>query len=237
MPNLRPSIAGLALALLACCSSPPVKLMANAAAPTLSVKLDWSAFPLGPNDILRMSVYGHEPLATPGTRVDMEGNLSLPMVGPVPVAGLSVSAAREAITAAYAKFVVDPRVDLSVVQHGARRFYALGEFARPGSIEFDRPLTVMQAASMAGGVTGKGVLSQVILLRGSPEDLEVKTIDLEALDERGFIALRPDDVLFARRSSAGKFSDELMPYLVAASSSLASVATVLLIEQRLAEGR
>lgn len=232
----RLSIACLALALLASCSSPPVKLRSTASEVTLSPKLDWSAFPLGPNDILRMSVYGHEPLATPGTRVDLEGNLSLPMVGAVPVAGLSISEACAAITAAYAKYVVDPRVDLSVVQHGARRFYALGEFARPGAIEFDRPLTVMQAAAMAGGVTGKGVLSQVILLRGSPENLEVKKIDLETLDERGFLALRPDDVLFARRSSAGKFSDELMPYLVAASSSLASVATVLLIEQRIAEG-
>jgi hypothetical protein len=61
-------------------------------------------------------------------------------------------------------------------------------------------------------------------------------IDLETLDERGFLALKPDDVLFARRNNAGKFSDEIMPYLVAASSSLASVATVLLIEDRLAEG-
>lgn len=228
--------AALLCAVLTACNSQPVKLRSTATSATLSPQLDWSAFPLGPNDVLRMSVYGHEPLATPGTRVDMEGNLSLPMVGAVQVAGLSISEARAAISAAYAKYVVDPQVDLSVVQHGARRFYALGEFARPGAIEFDRPLTVMQAAAMAGGLTGRGVLDEVILLRGTPENLEIAVIDLETPDERGFLALKPDDVLFARRNNAGKFSDEIMPYLVAASSSLASVATVLLIEDRLAEG-
>lgn len=237
MHRIHFALASLALCASSACQSQPVDLRTKQTNPTLSPKLDWSAFPLGPNDVLRVAVYGHEPLATPGTRVDMEGNLSLPMVGAVPVAGLSISQAREAIAAAYSKYVVEPRVDLSVVQHGARRFYALGEFARPGAIEFDRPLTVAQAAAMAGGVTSRGVLSKVVLLRGDPETLEVETIDLQTLDEKCFLALKPDDVLFARRSSAGKFSDEIMPYLVAASSSLASVATVLLIEDRLAEGR
>ncbi len=235
----RTHLVAATIALLAsiACQSQSVDLRSTQKHPTLNPKLDWGAFPLGPNDVLRVSVYGHEPLATPGTRVDMEGNLSLPMVGAVAVAGLSISQAREAIAAAYSEYVVDPRIDISVVQHGARRFYALGEFARPGAIEFDRPLTVAQAAAMAGGVTSRGVLSQVVLLRGDPDNLEVAKINLETLDHKSFLALRPDDVLFARRSNAGKFSDEVMPYLVAASSSLASVATVLLIEDRLAEGR
>ncbi len=237
MPRTHLVLASIALCASVACQSASVDLRSTQTRPTLSAKLDWSAFPLGPNDVLRVSVYGHEPLATPGTRVDMEGNLSLPMVGAVAVAGLSISEAREAIAAAYSKYVVDPRVDLSVVQHGARRFYALGEFGRPGAIEFDRPLTVAQAAAMAGGVTTRGVLSQVVLLRGDPDTLEVEKIDLETLNEKCFLALRPDDVLFARRSNAGKFSDEIMPYLVAMSSSLASVATVFLIENRLSEGR
>jgi polysaccharide export outer membrane protein len=232
----RATLAGLAVAFVcAACQGPATKLKTNVPEPTLSAQLDWGAFPLGPNDVVRVGVYGHDALATPGTRIDMEGNLSLPLVGAVHVAGLSSSEAREAVTQAYSAYVIEPRVDLSVVTHGARRFYALGEFARPGAIEFDRPLTVLQAVALAGGVTGRGAGKHAILLRGDPKSLEVEVINLSTLDRKGFLALRPDDVLFVRRNNAGKFSDELLPYLAGISSSLASVATVLLIEDRLSE--
>jgi protein involved in polysaccharide export with SLBB domain len=236
--RIRATPPGLALLLLVCaaCQGPATKLRTNAPEPTLSAQLDWGAFPLGPNDIVRVGVYGHDALATPGTRVDMEGNLSLPLVGAVRVAGLSTSQAREAVTQAYSAFVIEPRVDLSVVTHGARRFYALGEFARAGAIEFDRPLTVMQAVALAGGVTGRGDGKHAVLLRGDPRSLEVEVINLSTLDRKAFLALQPDDVLFVRRNNAGKFSDELLPYLAGISSSLASVATVLLIEDRISEG-
>ena len=243
LPSPCGSLAALALLVLAlvlcaaCRSSRPVRLETSAEQRTLATQLDWSGFPLGPNDIVRVGVYGHEELATAGTRVDMDGLLSLPLVGGVRVAGLSSHEAREAVTAAYAQFVVEPRVDLSVVEFGARRFYALGEFKEPGAIEFDRPLTVLQAVAMAGGVNGRGDASELVLLRGDPEHLEVELIDLETPDEKCFIALAPDDVLFVRRTRAGKFSDELLPYLAGISSSLASVATVVLIEDRISGGR
>ena len=144
---------GLALCAGSACTSTPATPTPTAQISTLSTELDWSAFPLGPQDIVRVGVYGHGDLGTSGGRVDMEGNLSLPLVGPVKVAGLSVSQARLAITAAYAQFVKDPRVDVSIVNHSARRFYVLGEVARPGSLELERPLNVMQAMALAGGFT------------------------------------------------------------------------------------
>lgn len=221
-----------ALLAAACASSAP-QLQRTALSETLSTELDWSAFPLGPNDVLRVGVYGQLDLSTEGTRVDMDGNLSLPLVGPVHVAGLSMSAARTAVTAAYAKYVVDPKVDISVVTLGARRFYVYGEVLEPGALEFDRPINVMQALALAGGFTPKALREQVVLLRGTPAELEWAVIDAEEPTEKGFLALRPDDVLFVRRSNAGKFSDEILPYLTAVSSSLTSIATILLIEDQL----
>jgi len=234
--RLRRWAAACAVVCLGACQSEPVRLKTTAPERSLTTQLDWSGFPLGPNDVLRVGVYGQEALLAPGTRVDMDGVLSLPLVGEVPVGGLSTSQAREAVTHAYEAFLNDPKVELSVVTYGARRFYALGEFAEPGALEFDRPLTVLQAVAMAGGVTGRGDASKLVLLRGSPENLEVELINLEVPDRRGFLALRPDDILFVRRNSAGKFSDELLPYLSGISSSLASVATVVLIEDRVSGG-
>lgn len=224
------------LALIACCGCASTDVpRATAQVATLSSEPDWTAFPLGPQDIVRVGVYGHPELGTSATRVDMEGNLSLPLVGPVLVAGLSVSDARAAITAAYATYVQSPQVDVSIVTHGARKLYVFGEVTRPGALEFDRPLTVMQALSLVGGFTSKADRSEVVLLRGTPENLEVAVIDAEAPTRELFLAMRSDDVLFVRRTNAGKFSDEILPYLQGISSSLSSAATIVLLDDRLGD--
>jgi polysaccharide export outer membrane protein len=99
----------LAAFLAAGCASAPPDLGPRPASTSFSSQLDWSAFPLGPNDVVKVGIYGQPDLGTVGTRVDMEGNLSLPLVGAVKVAGLSTREAREAIAAAHTRFVVDPR--------------------------------------------------------------------------------------------------------------------------------
>ncbi len=193
---------------------------------------------LGPGDVLRVGVYGHPDLSTPtydaphGTRIDPAGFLSLPLVGPIAVGDLTVAEARAAIMEALMRYVQDPRVDVSVVEHAARRVYVYGEVAKPGAQVLDRPLNVYQALAIAGSFTRTADRSRVVLLRGTPEDLEVLVIDGQAVDEKGFVLLRPDDLVFVRRSGAGRFSDEVLPILTGISSSLASAATLILIEER-----
>jgi polysaccharide biosynthesis/export protein len=228
-----------ALALAACRSS-VIAPAPTAAASTFSSAADASAFPLGPNDVLRVGVYGHPELSAPphpttasGTRVDLDGTLSLPLAGPVRVAGLTIAEARDAITAAFAVYVQDPRVDVSVIEYGARRFYVLGEVATSGAFVFDRPLDLYQALALAGGFTSKADRKHVVVLRGTPEQLDVRIVDAGAPGAQGFVALRPDDLVFVRRTGAGRFSDEILPYLSGFSSALSSAATLLLIEERL----
>lgn len=231
--SLRWVGAFVAWALATACSSQPVALEPTATVSTLSSERDWAGFALGPNDVVRVGVYGHPELSTDGTRVDGEGNLSLPLVGGVHVAGLVTSAARSAVADAYAKYLAHPRIDLSIVEAGSRRCYVFGEVTRSGAIELDRPLNLLQGLALVGGFTAKADRAQVVLLRGQPEALEVAVLDFERPDARAFITLRPDDVVFVRRTNAGKFSDEFLPYLQGITSSLSSAATVLLIEDRL----
>lgn len=225
--------AALAAAIAAACSSPPIRIASTARTATITTKLSTRGFPLGPNDVVRVGVYGHDELSTAGTRIDDAGGLSLPLVGSVHVAGLSTEEARAALTEALAKFVNYPRVDLSVVNYNARRCYVFGEVARSGAIDFDRPMTLLQALSLTGGFSSKADRANVVVLRGTPDALEVEVVDLEQPGERGFIALAPDDLVFVRRTGAGRFSDEILPYLQGVSSSLSSAATVLLIENQL----
>ncbi|MBK7643644.1 MAG: polysaccharide export protein [Planctomycetes bacterium] len=230
----------LLAALLAggCASDAPLP-ETTAKTSSFSRELVWDDLSLGPNDIVRVGVYGHPELGTPigtgvqGTRVDNDGNLSLPLVGSVPVGGRSVAQARGLVTEAVAKYVQEPKVDLSVVEYGARRVYIYGEVQKPGAYVLDRPLNVYQGLALGGGFTAHARREQIVLLRGQPEALEVKVIDGDTPNLDGLVALRPDDFVFVRRSGAGRFSDEVLPILTGISSALGSAATLLVLNDHL----
>lgn len=196
---------------------------------------------LGPNDIVRARVHGYPELSTPevaeltGTRIDPEGTLSLPLIGPVEVAGLTLAETRERVTAAYAAYMKEPQVDLSVVEYAARRFYLYGEVSEPGAYAIDRPINAYQALTFGSGFEDRADRKQIVLLRQGPEEVEVHIINGETPDESGLIAIHPEDFLFVRRTGVGKFSEEVLPILSGISSSLSSIATLILIEDRLGD--
>ncbi|MFO1009254.1 MAG: polysaccharide biosynthesis/export family protein [Planctomycetota bacterium] len=230
-------LASVLATLTACASERPLP-KSTAATTSFSRELVWDDLTLGPNDLVRVSVFGHPEAGTPmgpgptGTRVDNEGLLSLPLTGPVAVGGCSVAAARERVRDAVAKYVQEPRVDLSVVEYGARRVYVYGEVQKPGAYVLDRPLNVYQGLALGGGFTSHARREQIVLLRGKPDALEVKVIDGETPNLEGLVALRPDDFLFVRRSGAGRFSDEVLPILTGISSALGSAATLLVLNDQ-----
>lgn len=231
--------AHVVLAIAAACSAPRPLPESTAPTSTFSSELVWTELTLGPNDIVRVGVYGHPELGTPlassdrGTRIDNEGLLSLPLVGSVAVGGKSVQEARAIVTDALARYVQDPRIDFSVVEYGARRVYIYGEVAKPGAYTLDRPLNVYQALALGGGFTAHARREQVVVLRGSPDSFEVKVVDGETPGFDGLVALRPDDFVFVRRNGAGKFSDEVLPFLSGLSSALGSAATMLVLNDQL----
>jgi protein involved in polysaccharide export with SLBB domain len=229
--------ASLALCALASCRSTP--LPRSSAPSSLSSTLSWGDVTLGPGDLLRVGVFAHPELSTPysvqpsGTRIDPQGNLSMPLVGPIALRGLTLQGAREAITAAFAQYVKDPKIDVALVEQVSRRFYLYGEVQKPGSYVLDRPLYLYQALALGGGFTTRARRDEVVLLRGTPENLEVHVFDGETPGREGLIAVRPDDFVFVRRSNAGSFTDEVLPYLSGIGSALGSAATLILIEDRI----
>lgn len=194
---------------------------------------------LGPNDVIRARVHGHPELSTPetaeltGTRIDPDGTLSLPLVGAVHVGGMTLKEARAEVKTAYATYMKDPQLDLSVVEYAARRFYLYGQIKNPGAFAIDRPLTAYQALTFGQGFENQADRRRIVLLRETDDGVDVHVIDGENPDESGLVSIQPDDFLFVRRTGVGRFTEEALPVLTGISSSLSSVATLILIEDRL----
>ena len=64
----------------------------------------------------------------------------------------------------------------------AQRFYVTGQVRNPGAYVLEMNLTVLQAISMAGGVTDRGSTGRVRVIRNQKE-LDVKPTDIVQADD------------------------------------------------------
>jgi polysaccharide export outer membrane protein len=170
---------------------------------------------LGPNDVLRVVVLHHPELSTvdDGSRVDAQGLLHLPLAGAFDVRGKSVSVLSEEVRSRLTEFVKGPDVTISVVEHGARRFYLLGQVEKPGPQLLDRPLTALQALSYGGRILPGADREEIVLVRNAIQEPTVFAFNVVAPSAEAMIPIRPDDLIFVKRSGTGYFTEELLPIL------------------------
>ncbi|WP_407158214.1 DUF1972 domain-containing protein [Bradyrhizobium sp. STM 3557] len=108
-----------------------------------------SEYILGPGDKLDISVSGSTPHRA---TVNADGQVAIPQVGYVALAGLPLSAAQSRLQDAYRdkKVLLDADVLLEIDEY--RPFYITGDVAHPGAYPFRPDITVRQAVVLAGGV-------------------------------------------------------------------------------------
>jgi protein involved in polysaccharide export with SLBB domain len=116
-----------------------------------------SGYVLSPNDQVAVEVFGEDDLRTNG-RLNGEGNLSLPLLGSVKLAGLTLGQATSKLTELYGRdYLVSPKVNVSLVGYAKRRFTILGQVNRPGSYEMPETspggVDLLEAIAIAGGYT------------------------------------------------------------------------------------
>jgi len=113
-----------------------------------------------PGDLIRVKVW-REPDLSDSVRVDADGNVTLPRLGPIPVAGASADSVRRLIVTTYARYLRDPAVDVTVLP----RVTILGAVRNPGVHNLDPTLTISDALALAGGAAPDGKRDQVELRR------------------------------------------------------------------------
>jgi protein involved in polysaccharide export with SLBB domain len=155
-----------------------------------------SGYPIGPGDELRIRVWGQVSFSTNLT-VDRSGEVYLPHVGPVHVAGIPFSGLqdhlREAIGRVYHNF--DLTVDLGSIR--SIQVYVAGQARRPGLYTVSALSTLVDALFASSGPSVAGSLRDIELRRG---DTVVAHFDLYDLLVRGDKSkdakLQSGDVIF-----------------------------------------
>ena len=129
-----------------------------------TVRVEDPAYRIGPEDGLEISVWKDETLKSTAL-VRPDGGISFPLVGDLPVAGKTASEVREEIARRLSRFVPDAEVTVSVVRVASYRIYVIGRVNRPGDFAVGRPLDVLQALTLAGGMTPFAVEDEIRIIR------------------------------------------------------------------------
>ncbi|NNC97785.1 MAG: hypothetical protein HKN88_06905 [Gammaproteobacteria bacterium] len=151
---------------------------------------------LGPGDTIKVFTYGNETGSNAYT-VDRNGVITVEKLGPIVVAGLDFSEAKQAIEDRYATTMIGVKTNVTMGELRSMRVFLLGEAANPGSYTVSALSTITNALFVSGGINKIGSLRNVQLKRNGKT---VTTLDLYDLllrgDTRNDVRLQPGDVIF-----------------------------------------
>lgn len=168
--------------------------------PTTFAPLDMTPVPpdysIGPGDELRIRIWGQVNQRDDVT-VDRSGDVYLPQVGRVHVAGMPYSALDDHLRAAIGRIYRNFDLTAEVGQIRAIQVYVAGEARRPGLYTVSSLSTLVDALFASGGPTPSGSLRHIELRRGAAI---VADFDLYAMlihgDKSKDVPLQPGDVIF-----------------------------------------
>jgi polysaccharide export outer membrane protein len=138
---------------------------------------------LGAEDLLDIEVVGVESLSRT-VRVSEAGEISLPLLGEVRVAGLTRTALERSLAARLEeRYVHDPQVTVFVREHGSKMVSVLGAVEDPGRYPMTGRRTLLDMISEAGGLTDEAGPSAIITHRsvapgGAPATVRVDLHEL-----------------------------------------------------------
>ena len=112
-----------------------------------------NAYTLGPEDTLSIRVLDMEELGSAPYAIDLRGNISLPRVGLVHAAGLTVDQLQAELTARFREFLQNPSVSILVADYHSQPVLILGAVTSPGVRQIRGNKTLFEVISESGGLS------------------------------------------------------------------------------------
>jgi protein involved in polysaccharide export with SLBB domain len=169
-------------------------VLALAAAPAPAQTGGQGSYSLAPGDLLRIDIWREQDLSGEFL-VDVDGVVTLPLLGRQQVVGVPVSQLHDRLMEQYATHLRNPSITITP----RRRVNIFGEVRQPGLYPLDPTVTLAGAIALAGGATETGNLSRIRILRdgqeirsrvGTAETLaaaDVRSGDQIIVDRRGWL--------------------------------------------------
>jgi polysaccharide export outer membrane protein len=172
-----------------------------------------------------------------GYYVDRDGNVEMPILGKLKLAGLTTLQAREVVRKQAERFFKEPAVNIRYANY---KVTILGEVTRPGTyVVPNEKVSLLDALGYAGDLTIYGKRSNVLLIRkqgdGKSKAIKFDLTKKEILNSEYFY-LSQNDVLYVEPAKAKYInSDTSVIRYLSLAASLVSVWVLLVTQTSLGD--
>ncbi|EKO3566526.1 SLBB domain-containing protein [Vibrio metschnikovii] len=155
-----------------------------------------SDYRVGPNDEIIVQLFGKDN-STHRLRVNREGVINFPSLGPISVAGLSFSEVRASLMQRVQEQMIGVRSDITLGELRSMQIFVMGDAYKPGAYTVSALTTISQAIYYSGGFSESGALRDVQLKRQGQLVQRLDMYDLLLKGETSSdVRLMPGDVIF-----------------------------------------
>ncbi len=155
-----------------------VSVIAETTAAVAEKELSPSTYQIGPGDVLSISVWKEEGMQLE-VLVRPDGEITFPLAGEIKAGGLTTKALSDELVNKLKKYIPHPSVTVSVLKSVSNKIYVLGKVNRPGEFIATGYMDVLQALTMAGGLTPYADSDEIKIIRRTKTGTNMKIFDYD----------------------------------------------------------
>jgi len=191
-----------------------------------------------PNDRVSIIIYKHPELSPStlgnitsdrGILINSKGDIRLPLVKTIHLAGLTQTEAQEKIEQRFKRYIKSPDVYFEVLN---KRAYVIGEVNNPGEVELiNEKLTLIQLISKAGDFRDSANKQAIMILRSGKDRINSEIVNLTDFNslKTANLMIKPNDIVYVLPNDMKAFNvkvDEINPVFRLISNILSPFITV-----------
>ncbi len=176
-------------------------------------------YKIQPHDRLSIIIYKHPELSSinpsyaqseRGLLIDSKGDIRLPLIKKIHLAGLTQPEAEAALTEAYKVYLKKPDIHLEVIN---KRAYVIGEVKSPGEITLDNEqLPLLQILARAGDLTDQANRDSILVMRKTGDSKITSTIvsltNIHSIISAN-IMIKPNDIVYVMPNGMKAFNTQV----------------------------
>lgn len=134
---------------------------------------------LSPGDAIEVTVWKEEGLQQLQFLIGPDGAIIYPLIGTITAAGRTMHDLKELITIKMSDYIAEPSISVKLLNNQGNAIFVIGKVNKPGQIFAGRRIDVLQALSMAGGLTVFANESNINIQRRVGNEIKVFPFDYD----------------------------------------------------------
>lgn len=160
---------------------------------------NYASYQLSPGDALEVTVWKEEGLQQLQILISPDGTIIFPLIGTVGAAGKTITELKDNLTTRLSDYIADPSVSVKLLNNQGNSVFVIGKVNKPGQVFSGRRLDVLQALSLAGGLTVFANEGSINIIRRTGDQVKVFPFDYDDVingeDLEQNILLEPGDTV------------------------------------------